>query len=66
VTNDFKLVYYTPLQETLLFDRRNDPLELKNLAGEPECQPVVSDLLKQLLAELARTEMPAHRRAGQR
>jgi len=60
VTNDYKLVYYTPLQEVMLFDRRKDPLELKDLAGEEEYQPVVNDLMKRLLAELARTEMPAH------
>jgi len=60
VVNDYKLVYYTPLQETMLFDRRNDPQELKNLAGEPEYQAVVNAMLKQLLAELARTEMRPH------
>ena len=60
VTNEYKLVYYTPLRETMLFDRKNDPQELKNLADEREYQPVVNDLLKQLLNELARTEMPAH------
>ena len=60
VTNDFKLVYYTPLQETMLFDRRNDPDERVNLAGDPAHQPVVMAMLKALLAELARTEMPAH------
>lgn len=60
VTNDYKLVYYTPLQETMLFDRKNDPDELRNLAGEPRCQPVLIDMLRQLIAELARTEMRAH------
>jgi len=60
VTNDFKLVYYTPLQEVMLFDRKNDPDEIKNLADESEYSVVVNKLLKQLLAELARTEMRAH------
>lgn len=62
VTNDHKLVYYPGSGETMLFDRKNDPLELQNIADAPECQPVVSDLLKRLLSELARTEMPARRR----
>ena len=65
VTNNYKLVFYAPLGETLLFDRRNDPHELTNLAGRPECRDLLNDLLRQLLAELARTEMPAHdRRTG--
>jgi len=55
-TNDYKLVYYPVQQETMLFDRRNDPLELKNLAGDPAYQAIVLDLFKQLLTELARTE----------
>lgn len=46
-------------RETLLFDLRNDPLELTNLAAKPRYQTVLTDMLKQLLAELARTEMPA-------
>lgn len=60
VTNDYKLVFYTPLQETMLFDRKNDPDEIQNLAEDPLYQAVVRDLLQQLLAEVARTEMRAH------
>lgn len=57
VTNDYKLVYYPQTQETMLFDRKNDPQELKNIANLPKYQPIVTELLKQLLSELARTEM---------
>lgn len=58
VTNEHKLVYYPGSGETMLFDRANDPHEQRNLADEPAMQAVVMDLLKQLLSELARTEMP--------
>jgi arylsulfatase A-like enzyme len=56
VTNDYKLVYYAPTKEIMLFDRKSDPQELKNIAEEPEYQSVVNDLFKLLLAELSRTE----------
>ncbi|MDT8390722.1 MAG: sulfatase-like hydrolase/transferase, partial [Lentisphaeria bacterium] len=59
VTNEYKLVYYPKHKETMLFDRKNDPCELKNLAGEPELQPLILELFKQLQSELTRTEMPA-------
>jgi arylsulfatase A-like enzyme len=58
VTNEHKLVYYPSTGETMLFDRANDPNELKNLADDPALQPMVMRLLKQLLSELSRTEMP--------
>ena len=61
VNNDYKLVYYPVLQETILFDRKNDPGEQKNLADEPEHQTLVQQMLKDLLSELARTEMPENR-----
>ncbi|MHC4200694.1 MAG: hypothetical protein ACYSU0_11940 [Planctomycetota bacterium] len=44
----------------MLFDRHGDPWELRNLAGEPEHQSVVSDMLAQLVHEPARAEAPAH------
>lgn len=56
VTNDYKLVYYAPTKETMLFDRRHDPDELRNLANDPACQGIVLDLFRQMVHELARTE----------
>lgn len=61
VTHDYKIVFYPQIGETMLFDRRNDPQEIKNLAAIPEYQPVVLEMMKKLLAELARTENPGHR-----
>lgn len=61
VTNDYKLVFYAPTREVMLFDRKRDPQELKNLAGDPAFQPVVNAMLKDLLHELSRTEMPQPR-----
>jgi arylsulfatase A-like enzyme len=58
VTHEYKLVYYANTGETMLFDRLNDPCEQKNLALEPSLQSKVLELLKQLISELARTEMP--------
>jgi len=34
----FKLVYYPKVDVTLLFDTRNDPLEMVDLADRPESQ----------------------------
>lgn len=56
VTNEYKLVYYAPGNEIMLFDRKKDPCEMNNLAQGPEYQSVVSDLLRQLLCEISRTE----------
>jgi arylsulfatase A-like enzyme len=64
VTNDYKLVYYAGLRETMLFDRKRDPLELRNLAGDAAYQPLVEEMLKHLLAELSRTEMRAPRQCS--
>ena len=56
VTNDYKIVHY-PLQgETMLFDRKKDPMELRNVANDPDYQDVLTDMLKALLTEIARTE----------
>ena len=56
VTNDYKLVFYPSTDEKMLFDRRNDALELQNLADDPAYGPVVDKMMNMLLAELARTE----------
>ncbi len=56
VTNDYKLVYYVPTDETMLFDRKNDPDETTNLADNPEYQGVVLAMFRQLVAEITRTE----------
>lgn len=56
VTNEFKLVYYAPTDEIMLFDRINDADEMKNLANDPVFAPVVNKLLRRMLFELARTE----------
>jgi arylsulfatase A-like enzyme len=61
VTNNYKLVFYPGLRETMLFDLKNDPQELRNLARLTEYQSVVNVMLEELLRNLARTEMPAHR-----
>ena len=61
VTNGDKLVIYPAFHETMLFDRKNDPQELINIAGLNEYQSVVRNMLENLVSELARTEMPAYR-----
>ncbi|MFU8780978.1 MAG: sulfatase [Kiritimatiellia bacterium] len=62
VKNDYKLAYYAPTQETMLFDRQKDPDERRNVADDPAYAGVVTAMLKELLAELARTE---HRACAQ-
>jgi arylsulfatase A-like enzyme len=56
VTNEYKLVYYAPTNETLLFSRVNDPDEMHNLAQDDGYHGVLMDLLKQLVHEISRTE----------
>jgi len=56
VTDGYKLVRYAPTDEVMLFDRQNDPQELKNIAGDPEYAGVVEELMKLLDAELERTK----------
>jgi hypothetical protein len=48
--------------ELLLFDRTNDPHEMKNLSAEPKCQTIVAQLLQELVAEIGRTEPRMPRR----
>lgn len=63
VTDDYRLVVYFPTQEVLLFDVRNDPDELENIADRLESRAVVADLMAQMLNEISRTERcPASRR----
>lgn len=57
VTNEYKLVYYANTGETMFFDRANDPYEQKNLASEPALQGTILEMFKELMSELARTEM---------
>lgn len=56
VTNEYKLVYYAPTGEIMLFDRRQDPQEMKNLSNDRNYTVVINDLLTQLLREISRTE----------
>ena len=56
VTNDYKLIFYVPTNETMLFDRRSDPNETTNLANDPKYQGIVLEMFKQLTHEITRTE----------
>lgn len=62
VTNDYKLVYYSPTNEVMLFDRKNDPSETRNLAAVGKYAGTVQELLKTLLKEISRTEKRHPRR----
>ena len=59
ITDDeFKLIYYPKINKTLLFDLKNDPLEMKNLADDPKYAVKVKTLkqkLKQLQKECGDT-----------
>lgn len=56
VRNDFKLIHYPLQEETMLFDRKNDPHELTNLVDDPEYQAVITEMFEQLTSEIRRTE----------
>lgn len=54
-TDDYKLIYYPVIGVTQLFDLKNDPEELVNLASKPEHQKTLAQLqtkLDQLMVEL--------------
>ncbi|MFY0688538.1 MAG: sulfatase [Cyclobacteriaceae bacterium] len=49
VTKDFKLVkFYYDVDEWELYDRKNDPQEMRNVYNHPEYQDVVMELTQQL------------------
>lgn len=62
VTSDFKVCLYSPTGELLLFDRKNDPYEMKNLAAEPDYKDVLVEMLAGMVMEIARTEPRLPRR----
>ena len=64
VTNDYKLVYYSPTEEVMLFDRKNDPDEMANLALDDKYTDTVNRLMKNLLKEISRTEIVFHEGFG--
>ena len=51
VTEDFKLAhFYHDVDEWELYDRKNDPMELNNVFGDPAYEDVVANLTTQLMA----------------
>lgn len=48
VTQRWKLIQFPQVNHTLLFDLKNDPNELKNLAAEPDQAERVTRMMKQL------------------
>ncbi len=48
-TNGYKLIAYPRAHKLLLFDMKNDPLEMNDLADLPENKSLVEDLFTQLL-----------------
>ncbi|MFC2129396.1 sulfatase [Bacteroidota bacterium] len=49
VTTEYKLVhFYYDVDEWELYDRKNDPMEMKNVYNDPEYAEVVEDLHKRL------------------
>lgn len=47
--DDYKLIYYTKIDKTRLYNLREDPNEINDLAGDPQYAPVIKDLFKQLM-----------------
>jgi arylsulfatase A-like enzyme len=62
VTDAYKLCYYRQTGECVLFDRREDPDELRNLYGLPGYERVSRDMMERLLGECLRTEPRLPRR----
>lgn len=47
-TDDYKLIYYPHIKKTQLFDMKNDPYEINNLAGEAKYQSLIKSMMSQL------------------
>ncbi|MCF6176572.1 MAG: sulfatase-like hydrolase/transferase [Victivallaceae bacterium] len=62
VTNEYKLCFYSPAKEGVLFDRKNDPEEENNLFYEPEYKEIVNKLFVELMHEVSRTDSRLPRR----
>jgi arylsulfatase A-like enzyme len=62
VTTKYKVCLFSPTGELLLFDRTDDPYEMKNLAAEPEYKDVLVEMLAGMMMESARTEPRLPRR----
>ena len=60
---DYKLLLYPALKKVLLFDLKNDPDEMKDLAGSPEHKPTVKRLFAKLLELQKETGDPLDLRA---
>ncbi|MER2490793.1 sulfatase-like hydrolase/transferase [Catenovulum sediminis] len=58
-TPEYKFVWNPGESVDELYDLKNDPYEMKNLIADQSKQTVIADLVKQLAAEMARTEDPA-------
>lgn len=48
--NNYKLILYPKSKEVLLFNLKNDPLELNNIASNPENRDKIKSLFKDLVA----------------
>ncbi len=46
---DYKLMLFPKIQKVLLFNVKEDPLEMKNLADEPKNKPLIKKLFAKLL-----------------
>jgi len=55
-TDDWKLVHYQGKDFGELYDRRNDPHEIRNLWYDPGMQPMVREMRERLLAFILQTE----------
>ena len=42
----YKMIYYPKIDKTLLYDLRNDPLEMKNIADDPANAGIIKNLRK--------------------
>ena len=48
--NEMKLIVYPRLNKLKLFNLKSDPYEIDDLSGDPEQQPVIKEMFKELIA----------------
>ncbi|GAA5496214.1 ulvan-active sulfatase [Rubritalea halochordaticola] len=51
-TDDYKLIVYPRAKQELLFDLKNDPMEMKNLAGDKKYAEVLKDMHAKLAEQM--------------
>lgn len=57
-TEDYKLIVYPKIKQELLYDLKNDPMEMKNLAGDEKYAAILKDMHAKLAKQMKEMNDP--------